>query len=54
LAAFAPTLVEAARQLKLAIEDLDAGFGVVAVDLEAEPVSVPIGGGPWVGDVVGE
>lgn len=28
----APTLVEAARQLKLAIEDLDAGFGVVAVD----------------------
>jgi hypothetical protein len=28
----APSLVDAARQLKLAIEDLDAGFGVVPVD----------------------
>jgi hypothetical protein len=28
----APTLVDAARQLKLAIKDLDADFGVVAVD----------------------
>jgi hypothetical protein len=27
-----PSLVDAARQLKLAIEDLDAGFGVVPVD----------------------
>ncbi len=28
----APTLIDAARQLKVAIEDLDASFGVVAVD----------------------
>jgi hypothetical protein len=28
----APTLSDAARQLKLAIEDLDANFGVVGVD----------------------
>jgi hypothetical protein len=31
-----------------------AAFAVVAVDLEAESVSVPVGGGPWVGDVVRE
>jgi len=28
----APTLIDAARQLKLPIEDLDASFGVVPVD----------------------
>jgi hypothetical protein len=36
----APTLIDAARQLKVAIEDLDASFGVVAVDPSRELYSV--------------
>jgi hypothetical protein len=38
----APTLADAARQLKVTIEDLDASFGVVAVDPDRKLYSVRV------------
>ena len=37
-----PSLADAARQLKVTIEDLDAGFGVVAVDPDRGLYSVRV------------